>query len=166
MTVVHPDFSKGPCIPQGDIVLLSLAQINMGHLAVQIAASPDLRGPQAGLLRLLEGEVTGHYHGFATPGMRNPPVMFRDDGLARDYAAVADVATGVARLVDCPAAISALESNGTLTRADLTIGFLVIEGGPADLSHPEHDTIRVPEGAYYVGRQIESAGADERVVAD
>lgn len=166
MTIVHPDFSKGPCIPQGDIVLLSLAQISMGHLAAEIAASPDLRGPQSGLLRLLEGEVTGHYHGFATPGMRNPPVMFRDDGLARDYAAVADVATGTARLVDCPKALAALENNGALTRRDLTIGFLLIEGGPADLSHPEHDTIRVPEGSYYVGRQLESSGADERIVQD
>jgi hypothetical protein len=34
------------------------------------------------------------------------------------------------------------------------------------LSHEEHDGIRLPIGRYLIGRQIESAGADEHLVAD
>lgn len=53
-----------------------------------------------------------------------------------------------------------------LLRTDLMIGFLKVEGGPVNLKHPEHDTIKLPAGTYYIGRQVESAGAEERQVAD
>ena len=47
-------------------------------------------------------------------------------------------------------------------------GLLVAEtpGAPVELRHEEHDGIRIPVGNYLIGRQVESAGAEERVVAD
>ena len=59
-----------------------------------------------------------------------------------------------------------LNSLPWLVRKDLVIGFLIVSGGPVVLRHPEHDAIRLPTCTFYVGRQIESAGAAERVVSD
>ena len=53
-----------------------------------------------------------------------------------------------------------------LTRADLAVAVLIVENGPMVVSHQEHDGIRLPAGNYLIGRQIESAGAEERVVED
>ena len=92
--------------------------------------------------------------------------MFRDDALAREAAAKVDSGFGVARLYRDADAARALVSVGELTRADLCIGFLVVEHGPVALKHEEHDAIRIPVGRYYVGRQVESAGDRERIVWD
>jgi hypothetical protein len=55
---------------------------------------------------------------------------------------------------------------GILTRTDLVVGLLIIDVGSMVLRHEEHDGIRIPPGAYLVGRQVESAGAEERKVVD
>jgi hypothetical protein len=65
-----------------------------------------------------------------------------------------------------PAAVAELVRRGILTRRDLTIGCLVVEGAPVTVTHEEHDSIRLPPGSYYVGRQIESAGAEQRLIGD
>ena len=121
----------------------------------------ELKRSETGDMRLLEGEVTGHHHtvlrGFGTPA----PAMFRDDGLARSMETEQLVGTAV--LYEDQ---DLLRSIPWLTRQDLAIGVLDVSGGHVMLAHPEHDTIRLPEGRYYVGRQVESAGAEERVVAD
>ena len=71
-----------------------------------------------------------------------------------------------ARLYRDPGVPEQMRQLGVLTRVDLAVGLLVIEVGPMVLRHEEHDGIRIPPGAYLIGRQIESAGAEERVVAD
>lgn len=163
MTTIHPDFTKGPDAPQGDLCITRLD--DLWPQAKAINRDDPIRPAKDGEIRLLEGEVTGHHHTIRLPGMVSP-VMFRDDGLARDMAAVATTAIGTASLVRDAAALNALVTAGCLTRTDLAIGFLLVEGGPVDLVHPEHSTIRLPEGRYYVGRQVESAGAEERKVQD
>ena len=43
---------------------------------------------------------------------------------------------------------------------------LLIKVGPMCLLHPEHDGIRIPPGAYLIGRQVEATATDERLVED
>lgn len=50
--------------------------------------------------------------------------------------------------------------------SDLYIGSLKIEGGPAALTHPEHDTIMLDEGEYEVRRQREYHAGEARRVQD
>jgi hypothetical protein len=63
-------------------------------------------------------------------------------------------------------AVAQMVRRGILTRADLAIGCLIVDGAPMALTHEEHDGISLPPGQYLIGRQVESAGAEERVVAD
>lgn len=83
------------------------------------------------------------------------------------------------------ASMSVKASNGkmapVLTRPDLFVGFLIIPNSEI-VGHQEHDSIQLlggdgsvvtpatgypfQAGRYYVGGQIESAGAEERRVAD
>ena len=117
-------------------------------------------------IRLLEGEVTGHHHEI---------VMDRDNvGLEAEASAIADAALAIARArASIKIGVSVLYQDDKLAasltwllRRDLMIGFLCIEGGPVVLQHPEHDAIRLPSGVFYIGRQVESAGAEERMVQD
>jgi hypothetical protein len=165
MNTISYDPAVGPDIPQGDLLLTWL-----GHPAFAAAKfrAPEGEAIKRGThsIRLLEGEITGHHHEIAF-GSRHL-AHFRDDGLARDLAVTTAPAVGMAKLVEDRELLHALIRSGHwLASAErLCIGFLTIQGGPVDLVHPEHDAWRLPEGAYYVGRQIESAGAEERVVAD
>lgn len=140
---------------QGDICLFRVPA------DLKIAEADEIM-PQAGRLVLQEGEVTGHYHVVKLPA----PVMFRDDAAARAAEAKAGIVPVSARLFRDDNAADDLVRRGELTRSDLAIGFLVVEGGEVTVSHEEHDAVRVPPGRYYVGRQVESAGAEERLVAD
>lgn len=160
---IRADLSQGPDLCQGDLILTRLDEL-WPAVAASIKRDDIVRKPTNGELRLLEGEVTGHHHAIRY-GL-SEVARFRDDGMARALTANASVALGTATLVRDSAATQALVAAQCLSRADLAIGFLIVEGGPVDLAHPEHDAIRVPEGSYYVGRQIESAGAEERVVQD
>lgn len=50
--------------------------------------------------------------------------------------------------------------------SDLYIGSLKIEGGPAALTHPEHDTIMLEPGHYEIRRQREYHAGEARRVQD
>lgn len=179
MEIRNYDPAKGD-FPQGDLCIFPIPEsIKLSAVAVEIA-------PIDGRLILQEGEVSGHHHAIVVPRVRrfrpetartgDPTIATRDAVLASHFGG-GKAKTGHARLYRDQAAISALVSCGELTRTDLAIGILVVEGGPVMLGHEEHDTIRLPDkwtdaagnprsGRYYVGRQIESAGAEERMVAD
>lgn len=144
---------------QGDLYLFRLTDKEAGKLN-----GAAIKQSARGTIRLLEGEVTGHHH----------EIVLDREPSAADAEAVAITAIAVAK-----ARSKAKRGTATLyqdadlvgrlpwlRRSDLIIGFLVVSGGPVVLRHPEHDGIRLPAGTYYVGRQIESAGAVERVVAD
>jgi hypothetical protein len=153
---------------QGDVLIFRIPD----SLALSTA---DEVKPRDHRLILAEGEVTGHHHAIWMP----QPVMFRDDGLARDLAlgleadrqAVAarfieGKPTGMVYLYRDPDAVRQLERLGEITHGRLAIGFLVVEGAPVILRHDEHDAVRIPVGRYYVGGQSEWDAAEERRVAD
>lgn len=155
---------------QGDIAIIPMSA------TIAIATSDEIK-PRDGRLIIQEGEVSGHHHAIALPRLRNfrsdsrqlgdPSVATRDRKLQRAFGKPnKQLTVGSARLFRDPAAVEALRRAGILTRTDLAIGCLVIEGEPMVVAHEEHDGIRLPVGQYYVGRQVESAGAEERVVAD
>jgi hypothetical protein len=140
---------------QGDVYLFRVPD----DLAISMAHEIK---PRDGRLVLLEGEITGHHHAI---GLRLPePVAFRDDAIARNLSAESGI--GTARLYRDAAAARKLVHRGELTRDDLCIGFLIVEGAAVALKHEEHDAIHIPAGRYYVGRQIENAGTEERIVRD
>lgn len=114
---------------------------------------------KAGRLVIAEGELTGHHHSIM---VRSQTMMFREDGSGSE----SKKRTGTARLYRDQSAVRALVAAGELLRHDLAFGFLIVEGGPVTLKHQEHDPIRLLPGRYYIGGQVESAGTDERRVAD
>ena len=156
MTIRDYDPTHGQAY-QGDVAIVPVP----AKLASTLDTTDEI-APIDGRLILQEGEVSGHHHAVRLPR----PVMFRDDGLARDLAASAPVAIGTARHYRDPKLAEAMVLSGPLTRSDLCVAFLRVEGAPVTVTHEEHDGIRVPPGLFYVGRQIESAGAEERVVRD
>lgn len=145
---------------QGDLYLFRLTDAEAKKLSGE-----TIKQSVRGTIRLLEGEVTGHHHEI---------VLDRPEGGEANAEAVTIAAIEIAKARSKAARGTATlyrdddlaGSLKWLQRRDLIIGFLHVEGGPVVLRHPEHDGIRLPEGAYYIGRQIESAGAAERVVAD
>lgn len=123
--------------------------------------------PVAGRLILQEGEISGHHHAIA--------LLERPAGVVRSAAAEALMAEAIAGRIAVPTAAlyrdDALArrmagNDGPLTRSDLVVAFLLVEHGPMTVSHEEHDAIRLPPGLYLVGRQVESAGEEERRVSD
>jgi hypothetical protein len=149
---------------QGDIILFRLPE------QIRISTEDEI-SPRDNRLVIAEGEVTGHHHAI---WLRNPPTMFRDDGVGSisiaDTNAMLAKATsrtaGTARLYRDPAAVQALVQAGELTTDRLAIGFLVVEAGPVRLTHEEHDAILIPPGRYYVGGQEEWSAAQARRVQD
>lgn len=166
--VLHPDWSQGPDACQGDLCITRLEPRHAGLLR----RDQPIKSPIEGAVILLEGELTGHNH--AIYALRNGPAMFRDDGLARDLtvgtvleSVPLDVpSAGAATLFRDDALMARLVSDDVFTRSDLCVGFLSVDGGLVVVKHPEHDGICLPEGVFYVGKQIESAGAEERAVRD
>jgi hypothetical protein len=158
------DPAKG-CAFQGDVAIVPVPA------GITIDTADEIKAIN-GRLILQEGEVTGHHHAIHLPA----PVMFRDDALARAEPVKTDDAVlakhfgeakhGTAKMYRDRNAAEAMVRSGILERSDLLVGFLKVEGGPVVVRHEEHDAIRLPEGTYYIGRQVESAGAEERVVAD
>jgi hypothetical protein len=148
--------SADGCALQGDICLFRIPD----DIAIDTA---DEIAPRDNALVLAEGEVTGHHHAIR---FMLQPVMFRDDGLARDLGCHEAKARTTARLFADRAAASALLSAGLLTTDRLFIGILVIDGAPMTLSHDEHDPIRIPVGRYYVGGQQEFDAGEARRVMD
>ncbi len=146
---------------QGDVAIVPVPA------GVALSTADEI-APENGRLVLQEGEVTGHHHAIvlerpaAEPSPAKSPAV---DALMAD-ALAGRIPVPTARLYRDPAAAAAMVRAGVLTRADLCVGFLVVETGPMVVTHEEHDGVRLPVGAYYVGRQVESAGAEERIVAD
>jgi hypothetical protein len=144
---------------QGDVEIFRLPD------SVRLNLADEVR-PRDRRLILAEGELTGHHHAIWLP----QPVMFRDDGLARELApelaAETQAPAGTARLYRDPSAIRQLIELGELDHERLAIGLLIVEGAPVVLRHDEHDAVRISPGRYYVGGQNEWNAAEERRVAD
>jgi hypothetical protein len=165
---VHDFDPKAGQAFQGDIAIIPMPQ------AIAIATTDEIK-PRDGRLIIQEGEASGHHHVIALPRARNfrddtrhigdPGTFTRDTRLFKAFGG-ARKKTASARLYRDPAAVAKLQRARVLTRTDLAIGCLVVEGDAVVVTHEEHDGIRLPAGKYYVGRQVESAGAEERVVAD
>jgi hypothetical protein len=121
-------------------------------------------------LILAAGETTGHHHAIALLDRSADAIApVKTSKAVQDLMADAQagkIAVPTARLYRDPAAVESMRAAGIITRVDLAVAVLIVETGPMCLSHEEHDTIRIPPGEYLIGRQIESAGAEERIVAD
>jgi len=81
----------------------------------------------------------------------------------------ANVTAPLVRMFSDKGVVEELVRRKIMTRTDLYVGTVCVEGGGdvgVVLGHQEHDGIRLSCGNYYVGRQIESAGAEERKVRD
>jgi hypothetical protein len=137
---------------QGDVLIWPLPDEYVPSVSNPIKA-------RDGRIILLEGEATGHHHSI---GIRLPrPTMFRDESSGH-----ADVSVGVASLYTDERLLDKIVQDGYLTTTSLCVGFLVVEGGPVRVEHQEHDTIQLPPGAYYVGRQQESMAGRMTYVQD
>lgn len=154
---------------QGDVSIIPVPA------SIRISTADEIK-PIDGRLIIQEGEMTGHHHAIALPRERKftqgrselagAALQTASPKLRKAFGGSTTAAVGAARLYRDPAAAEAMRAQGLITRIDLVVGCLVVEGAPMTISHEEHDGIRVPPGNYLVGRQIESAGAEERVVAD
>lgn len=171
MPIRDYDPNKGQAF-QGDVAIMPVPA------GIEIATIDEI-SPVNGRLILQEGEVTGHHHAITLdPGARarnfRPADVAVTDMLASATPALrrrlsgksASAAKAVVHMYRDRDAARAMVNAGELDRDDLCVGFLIVEGAPAVVKHEEHDSIRLPEGRYYVGRQVESAGEEERRVAD
>lgn len=157
--------SKGQAF-QGDIWFMPVP----ADIAVNTA---DEVTPIDGRLIIQEGEATGHHHAIAltkSVAPRSDHLAHRKTSITAERlmtdALAGTIAVPTARLYRDQTAVEAMRAKGLLLRADLAIGVLIVEHGPMVVSHEEHDGIRMPPGRYLTGRQVESAGAEERVVVD
>ena len=163
------DPTKGQAF-QGDVSIIPIP------IGITISLADEIK-PVDGKLILQEGEMTGHHHHVAlldrprpAPASPAKPISTKRtkkavEGLIGD-ALAGKIAVPTARLYRDPSVARAMQRAGLLTRADLAVAVLIVENGPMVVSHQEHDGIRLPAGNYLIGRQIESAGAEERVVED
>jgi hypothetical protein len=151
---------------QGDIAIIPIPA------DIEISKTEEL-APVKGRLILQEGEVSGHHHAIdlrqrsfqAQPRETGDPLLATRTPKLRKALGGAAV-TVTARMYRDDRAVNEMVRRGILTRSDLAVGCLVIEGGSMAVTHEEHDGICLPAGSYLVGRQVESAGAEERVVRD
>lgn len=153
---------------QGDVSIIPVPA------EIVIATTHEI-APVKGRLILQEGEVSGHHHAIdlrqrhfqAQPRETGDPLLAtRSPRLRKALGGAVKVKPGMVHMYRDDGAVAAMLRAGLITRADLAIGCLVVEGAPMLLSHEEHDAIELPPGHYLIGRQVESAGAEERVVAD
>lgn len=160
---------------QGDVSIIPIPS----DIAVSTAQEIS---PVEGRLILQEGEVSGHHHAIALnqrhfqaqPQLAGDPLLTTSSprlrkafgGMAKARDKAKENVTGSAHLYHDDRAVSEMVRRGILTRSDLAIGCLVVAGAPMALTHEEHDGIALPPGQYLIGRQVESAGAEERIVAD
>lgn len=153
---------------QGDVSIIPIPA------DIAISTTEEI-SPVKGRLILQEGEVSGHHHAISLrqknfqmqPRETGDPLMAtRDPKLKKALGGMAKAACGTARMYSDANVVAEMVRRKILTRSDLVIACLVIEGAPMSVTHEEHDGIRLPVGRYLIGRQVESAGAEERVVAD
>lgn len=161
MNIVDWDPTKGMA-PQGDVLLIPVPPSIVVDLADEVM-------PDNHRLILQEGEITGHHHAIDLHRQDDVADLRRlnlqIERLLSD-ASDGKIALPSARLYRGLETAEQMRAAEILTRVDLVIGLLIVEIGPMVLTHDEHDGIRIPPGAYLVGRQVESAGAEERVVRD
>lgn len=167
MKIHDYDPSKGQAF-QGDVSIIPIPA------GISISTHDEI-APVDGRLILQEGEVSGHHHAIALR-QRNfqqqpretgdPMLATRDPKLRKALGGMASQRAGSARIYRDPSVANEMVRRGIMTRADLAIGCLVIEGAPMAVTHEEHDGISLPPGNYLIGRQVESAGAEERAVFD
>lgn len=145
---------------QGDVNFIPLSV--WGKSPSDIDQSQRLRSHDSRLV-LLEGEVTGHHHGFWWP----QPARFHDAALASARPPVA--ATVPARLYRDDALVGSLPLRAgapviglLILDEDSTLRHASIAGVPTD----EHDDLRLPAGGYLVTGKQEQAAGDIRAVAD
>ncbi len=158
-TIHDFDPSKGMAF-QGDVSIIPIPK------NIKINRSDEI-APVDGRLILQEGEVSGHHHAITL--LERPASPVKTSKAVQDLmsdAQAGKIAIPTAKLYRDSVAVEAMRSAGIITRVDLAVAILIVETGPMCLSHEEHDTIRIPVGKYLIGRQIESAGAEERVVVD
>lgn len=141
---------------QGDVVLMPLPK------GYAVNKTREIKRGKDGTIILAEGEVTGHHH---VIGLIKPAYL-HDTAAVRSMPVADKAADAIAALYDDGALTGRLVGAGILTTPNLAIGYLVIEHGPVSLNHQEHDTIILPPGEYYVGRQREFNAGEERKVAD
>lgn len=164
MTIRDFDPAKG-CAFQGDVAIVPVP----AAIAAKLNRGEEIQ-PVHGRLILQEGEVTGHHHAITLerPVSRREPLANPSLEVERLMSDALDgkIALPSARMFRDQAIAEAMRAAGILTRTDLCVGILSVEVGPMTVTHEEHDGIRLPIGCYYIGRQVESAGAEERRVAD
>lgn len=168
MRIRNFDPTKGQAF-QGDVAIIPIPD------GIKISTLDEIE-PKNGKLILQEGELTGHHHHIAIrqrnfkPAVQvgDPVLNVRDTKLRKAFGGSKNkaAASPTARLFRDPSVATQMQKVGLLTRTDLVVGLLIVEGGPMTVTHQEHDGIRLPIGNYLIGRQVESAGAEERVVAD
>lgn len=153
---------------QGDVSIIPIPA------DIKISTREEI-APVDGRLILQEGEVSGHHHAIrldhrnfrAAGTVSGDPLMATNDPkLKKALGGMAKTKRATARMYVDAAVATEMQRRGLLTRTDLVIGCLVVEGAPMNLTHEEHDGIALLPGNYLIGRQVESAGAEERIVAD
>ena len=179
---------------QGDVSIIPVP------FGIAIATVDEIK-PVDGRLILQEGELTGHHHAIRVRNFRaataltgDPALATRDPKLKQKFGGArikaaprAAIELGGARLFRDRSIPFEMVRRGILTRADLSVGVLVVEKSNEPVVHEEHDAIRLlagngragqPDltrwmggyafqlGRYLIGRQVENAGAEERRVAD
>lgn len=166
-TIREYDPTKGQAF-QGDVSIIPIPE------GITISTLDEI-APVKGRLILQEGEVSGHHHAVdlrqrnfqAQPRETGDPLLAtKSPKLRKAMGGMAKEKPGAARMYRDDKAVAEMVRRGILTRTDLAIGCLVVEGAPMSVTHEEHDGISLPPGQYLIGRQVESAGAEERVVAD
>ena len=164
------DPSKGQAF-QGDVAIVPVP----ANFALSKTQQID---PKGAMLVLAEGEGFGNFHALvlerpeAVAPVKTSKVV---EGLIAD-ALAGKIAVPTARLFQDDALLSQMIAKGPLTEDArlLCVGFLCVEHGPMIIQHikadgtptGEHDGIRIPEGLFFIGRQVESAGEHLSVVAD
>ena len=154
MEVFDPKPNHIAC--QGDVVLMPLPK------GYEINKARSIKRGADGSIVLAEGEVTGHHH---VIGLIKPNYL-HDGALAYSVPVAGKAVDAVVTLYEDDVLTHKLVAAGILSTPGLAIGFLVIEHGPVSLNHQEHDTIIMPPGSYYVGRQREFNAGEERRVQD
>lgn len=129
--------------------------------------------PKGAMLILAEGEGFGNFHALV---LDRPAHKFAAVNDLMADALAGKIAVPTARLFQDDALLNQMIAKGPLTEnaRSLCVGFLSVENGSMVIQHikadgtptGEHAGIRIPEGVYFIGRQVESAGAELRRVED
>lgn len=162
----YTDF--GGVARQGDVVIFRLPD------SIKVNKTNEIH-PVNNKLILLEGEMTGHHHSIDVLERINPvnPVNVSPSKFSSTVEGIMqraiNVVSATANMYNDTQVPENLVKNKILTRTDMFIGVLVVEGGGdigVVLKHQEHDSIRLTAGNYYIGHQIESYGEEIRKIQD